>query len=500
MHLIEKHHIEARCNQKEFGHHMKDEIAAVFEFQLYPELERLLDRYDNPLGVYEIELLPVEISLVATKNWREELVRQSLSQIENFLLENALHGVGETEDVSQNKGIKNYDKYIFVQDLFLHYLKTGQLSVNPLSDTLDDIFEWLEFPDSFIQKLIEFVPEDIDRVLRWNFNIPKDLKKRFLSFSEGSISIDSLESLQNEWEEIYSKSAEKQPQLKEPSEFTGFIEFLFWISVFISENTTIEAISEEKMLLIAKDYFQLSQEDLVLLLNTLMELESAKKTHGLVALIERVLNQEKKIGKDVYLKEKKAPTEINKIDAVLDAIEQANNEKVVSKNNAAVYINNAGLVLIHPFLVTLFQKLNYLDDTVWKSKKLQHRAVLIVQYLVNFEEHIFESDLLVGKIFCGVPLLDSVSVKWKITPEEDTKCRELLQSVVEHWSILKNTSVKALQETFIQRKGKLVEYKEDTYEITVEQQSIDLLLDQLPWGIGTIKTPWMENYLSCYWN
>jgi hypothetical protein len=84
----------------------------------------------------------------------------------------------------------------------------------------------------------------------------------------------------------------------------------------------------------------------------------------------------------------------------------------------------------------------------------------------------------------------------------DDFCKEeannLLQSVVEHWSILKNTSVAGLQESFLQRNGKLL-FKEHEWNLQVEQRPYDMLLQNLPWNISMIKLSWMPHLLRTEW-
>ncbi len=166
----------------------------------------------------------------------------------------------------------------------------------------------------------------------------------------------------------------------------------------------------------------------------------------------------------------------------------------------SIYINNAGLVLTHTFLLNLFKKLDYVSEnnTTFKSKELQNRAVLVSQYLINFEDRFFESDLGLNKILCGVKFSDVINTNIKLTEKEKNVCQELLVSMIAHWKILKNTSPQSLQSSFLQRNAKLKK-AEDSWELTVEKRSIDLLLNHLPWGIGIIKTPWMKKYLSCNW-
>ena len=128
-------------------------------------------------------------------------------------------------------------------------------------------------------------------------------------------------------------------------------------------------------------------------------------------------------------------------------------------------------------------------DREWKSTQLQHRAVLITQYLVCFENAVEESELLFNKLLCGVPQTAPIATDWTIDPEEERQCRSLLESVIEHWKILKKTSPEGLQQTFLQREGKLTKLKNGNYQLTVSQTGVDVLLDQLPWGCLLYTSP-----------
>jgi hypothetical protein len=90
-----------------------------------------------------------------------------------------------------------------------------------------------------------------------------------------------------------------------------------------------------------------------------------------------------------------------------------------------------------------------------------------------------------------------INTKLKITKKDKQKCHSLLTAILEYWKPMNNSSIEALQETFLQRNGKLEQA--GSYELWIEERGYDILLAQLPWGITMIKTPWMEEYLTCNW-
>jgi hypothetical protein len=74
----------------------------------------------------------------------------------------------------------------------------------------------------------------------------------------------------------------------------------------------------------------------------------------------------------------------------------------------------------------------------------------------------------------------------------------LLAAVIGHWSALGDTSPDALRGTFLARPGKLSR-RGDEDLLQLEPQAFDVLLGQLPWGIGTVFLPWMKRFLWVEW-
>ncbi len=177
------------------------------------------------------------------------------------------------------------------------------------------------------------------------------------------------------------------------------------------------------------------------------------------------------------------------------------NEKEAAKTKSSeefIYINNAGLVLLHPFLPELFRRLGFIEGKKWISPELKHQAVFILQYMLNSIENFEEFDLSLNKLLCGMETDEVLYPAEIISIEIKSACKELLGEIIRHWSILKNTSVNSLQKIFLQRNGKLSKV-DNGWLLQVEQKVVDVLLGKLPWGVGIIKLPWMENILFVEW-
>jgi len=323
-----------------------------------------------------------------------------------------------------------------ILQLLLIYLKTGTLEANNFGDKLDIIFSAAVMDVLFIEKVKASLQGEFQAILRWSLNVPSAIKLKFLA----------LEQIMHDLN--FTKNATEQSQ-----QLNDFMEYLYWIGIFNKDLPVLIGSEISQLRSMAQRYFNIEENHF----NRLLFVQS-------------------------------------------NGDYQHFEEKPSIHDQSIYFINNAGLLLFHPFLQPLFKKLNLLEGDDWKDSTSQHRAVLITQYLTGFDSNIFESDLLLPKILCGVPVQDTVRTQWEISKKEIELSEELLKAVIEHWKVLKTITVKTLQETFIQRAAKAIQNKKGAYEITVEQKSFDLLLDQLPWVISTIKTPWMEHFLSCYWN
>jgi hypothetical protein len=163
--------------------------------------------------------------------------------------------------------------------------------------------------------------------------------------------------------------------------------------------------------------------------------------------------------------------------------------------DTGIFIDNAGLILLHPFLPTLLTALEAAKDG-----KITHpdKALLALHFAATGETSAPEWVLTLPKILCGIPLDRPAWRNADLNDIDKAEIEQMLQTVIAHWSALGNTSVEGLRESFLQRKGRLTEGTE-TWTLTVEQQAYDLLLEQLPWGIGMVKLTCMNKPLYTEW-
>jgi len=122
-----------------------------------------------------------------------------------------------------------------------------------------------------------------------------------------------------------------------------------------------------------------------------------------------------------------------------------------------IYIANAGLVILHPFLERFFSNIDLLKhDKVFKGIEEKNRAIFLLNYIIYRQESYPEHELVLNKVLCGASIYETVQNTFLIKEPEIKEINSLLNSVIEHWEALKNTSADTLINAFIKRNGKLV--------------------------------------------
>jgi len=163
-----------------------------------------------------------------------------------------------------------------------------------------------------------------------------------------------------------------------------------------------------------------------------------------------------------------------------------------------IFVPHAGLVILNPFLTLFFRQLHYLEEGRFIDDTFQQRALFLLHYLATGQQQAEEHELVIAKVLAGYPVEEPLTLSYKCGKKERAMADELLLAVIEKWTVLKNTSIAGLREGFIARNGKLSRHN-DRLVLQVEPQSIDLLLDRLPWPVSIIKLPWMKEILAVEW-
>jgi hypothetical protein len=166
--------------------------------------------------------------------------------------------------------------------------------------------------------------------------------------------------------------------------------------------------------------------------------------------------------------------------------------------NQSFFIQNAGMVLLNPYLIRLFKRFELIEGKDFVDEMAKEKGVFLLQYIVNKNTQPEEWELPLNKIICGLSLGVPIKNEVCITDEEKQVCDGLLEAMVKNWGALKNTSADGLRTSFLMRDGTL--RKEAIgWKLQIEKKVYDILLEKLPWGYSMIQLPWMELPLNTEW-
>lgn len=168
-----------------------------------------------------------------------------------------------------------------------------------------------------------------------------------------------------------------------------------------------------------------------------------------------------------------------------------------------IYIANAGLILINPFLPAFFERLDLLsrdenDKPYVDTERAASRAVHLLQYLVTGQTATPEPLLFLNKIICGLPTGTPVASGIEPESKDIEICDGLLAGILENWPALHGTSVDGLRETFLQREGRL-HYVDQKWTLVIQRKTLDILKDQIAWNTAVIYHPWMSDPIHVTW-
>lgn len=186
--------------------------------------------------------------------------------------------------------------------------------------------------------------------------------------------------------------------------------------------------------------------------------------------------------------------------------QESNNEDKANETNAVskiekgtkLYVLNAGLVLLHPFISTYFSLTGLVAEGKFIDEAAQHRAVHLLQFMVYGSAEHEEQALVLNKILCGLPLEEPVPQVIDLTDKEKAVTADLFKILFQRWEKMKNSSVEGFRHSFLQREGVLLK-SDESWTMQVQQKGYDMLLQTLPWAYGLIKLPWMPQVLQVDW-
>ncbi|MCF6440714.1 hypothetical protein L1077_14860 [Pseudoalteromonas luteoviolacea] len=158
---------------------------------------------------------------------------------------------------------------------------------------------------------------------------------------------------------------------------------------------------------------------------------------------------------------------------------------------------DAGVVLLWPFLEILFNKLALLDNTdesgvLFENEASQHKAHALLCELVGIDDD--EADTFVINALLGLPLEHKYEEQATTSEQERDEITNMVNAAISRWEALKGMPADAFKSMFLQRAGE-VKLTANGVCIVIDSKPQDILLMKLPWGLGIVQLPWLNNDL-----
>lgn len=158
-----------------------------------------------------------------------------------------------------------------------------------------------------------------------------------------------------------------------------------------------------------------------------------------------------------------------------------------------------GLMMLSPFLATLFRRMGLLEKNAFVSEKEQLKAYKVLMTIPKLdEEQVYEYQDLIPRIITGIAPEDTIHYVPELTEDELTEIRNFLGAVISQWPVMANATVRGFIESFLVRDGKV--WKEGSlWKIEVNGHGADIILQTLTWGFSTMKFPWTPYMIETNW-
>ena len=164
----------------------------------------------------------------------------------------------------------------------------------------------------------------------------------------------------------------------------------------------------------------------------------------------------------------------------------------------ALYINNAGLCLLWPFLGAFFESLELMQNGRFHDLAARQCAVSLLHYLATEELNPPEYRLPFNKLLCAMDISEVFDFDTPLSALQIEACDALLLAVIDQAPILNNMSINGFRGSFLLRPGSL-SANQGGWLLRVERETYDLVLARFPWTWQWVNLPWMAHPLRVEW-
>jgi hypothetical protein len=477
-HVIRRQRIELRLSKQADAFRVQQQVSKHYNQDVLPLVADVFDELSGENEVLQIGELMIDLGILSEKEINAAHLNDNLLQEIRRQLQEKIRQKGTNVSVKQEPIIVSICKQ------WLFYMQKGFLPWNNLNIDeawYDHVLEALavDFSNvSELKRLIRDNPVVSRRIVQQHDEI---FLVKLIEILSTVAQRDLVSMIDVLTKLILSNTFKSRP---EPADQQRTLKQKIWEqAIRLAASDRIKSTTED---LFEKALLQyMSYQDI----DTIINAGDIPSVNILLPVLKKLFEKPELFpedrSKDVTRKQKEEEK-----DAEIRSGQQVDEE--------GIFVQYAGVVLIHPFLSSLFKKLQFVKEGRFNDKIIQEKAVGLIYYIATGATAPQEYELVVPKIVCEWPLQIPIEKNIVLNEDELNEAENMLQAAVERWTVLKNTSIAGLREGFLQRAGKLFT-KNDNLYLQVETNSIDVLLDQLPWNLSLLKLPWMKEILKVEW-
>ena len=501
-HIIEKVVVDVNTTKVQTANLIKNNINLFLKNEVFPNLEKLLAKYEQPNLVMRLNSLKIDLNV---SNWEDlnmvkfEIVSQIEKHLQNQIEKDGIVTLSDNEWYESDSEVPiHLSPEVNNEEVFLYFLQFGFLPWYGKKHQIVEFQKENNWKRSFkkqeyINKIIWLLYRSNPVFIRFIYQSSAELVATFISKINPRLAgmekklVNTLNHLNKKIEidflhTLFIASVEKK-QDKVISKFK------YWLNYLEINQDSLAESGDGSLPDISRWVLRSVSEDLIADENFHKILDA-----NLYLISENSFPEmpETKISIEVNGENPESPWS-EKEHADKDFESEFFDQKVKE-----VAIQNAGIILLHPFLKYFFAVLRITNSMGIIKPSKKDLAVQVLHFLSTGSEEFFEANLVFEKFLCGMPLRMPVPKESLLTEEIKKEAEKLLSEVVKNWPELKNTSIDGLRQMFLQRDGKLIQ-KNKKFKLIIERKAQDILLEKLNWNISLIKLKWLSELLFVDW-
>ncbi|NER96083.1 MAG: hypothetical protein F6J86_19935, partial [Symploca sp. SIO1B1] len=411
-HVIKQLILELQLGSQEGAFELQNEVSELYRTKIVPLMDELLSQFSNPDIVHRIETLELDLGTIEIENLERSLTEKTTQYLSQYLEghgdagtrgrgdgEMGRWGDGEIGRWAESRTRKS--EFAESLELLTYFIRTGTLPwwAKPLSkQELEKCCQsfLISAPETLLSLL--FTPDE------------RPLKRIIYQFSD-QILLQIGQILAPNLSSSFAQGYQSMTDTLTPQQYR----LEYWRGLFYS--------------LLARQNLPLDEQQIRQEIQ--LHLASYQTQRQQVSGKEPQLSDNPLVQQELELSPSNNP--LRESSGRFSQAEE-------------IYVPNAGLVIIWPFLERFYQTLGLVEGKSFNNLESAERAVLILQYLVDGSIDIPESNLPLNKILCGFDPFEPLPTAFEPTEAEKAECQTLLSAIIQHWSSLKNTSIPGFQQ------------------------------------------------------